>query len=267
MPISPDAGRGRPRIGLALSGGAARAAAHIGVLEVLETGGVGIGALSGTSGGALIAALYASGRFGAAQLIEEVERTRWRHVVRPAWPVRGLFDSGAIGRFIEQKLGPLSFSDLRIPLAVLCTNLRTGRKVVLTEGPLAPAVQASCSLPVFFTPTTVNGMSLVDGGYVSQIPIRAAREVLGAETVIGVDVNFRAEEDLGTPTNVFSIAAQLAALWARRNAEEEAPLSDAMIRVDARGIGLTDLNKAGELIERGRAAAKEFLDFSPRFRP
>ena len=247
------------RIGLALSGGAARAIAHLGVLEAFEEAGIPVGAISGTSGGSLIGALYASGKFSTHQLIEEVMGLHWWGVLRPAWPKRGLLNSQSIKDYLLNKLGPISFSDLKIPFAALACDLRTGQKVVLTEGPLAPAVQASCSLPVFFTPTWMNGRQLVDGGYVSQIPIRVAREVLKADFVIGVDVNYRAAESTRPPTNLILIAVQLAAMWARKNADLEAPFADTMIQVDVRGIGLTDLHKANDLLERGKKAAQEVI--------
>jgi NTE family protein len=249
----------RETLSLALSGGVARSVAHLGVLEVFEQSGILIDAVAGTSAGALVGALYASGRFRIDQLIEHVLRIRWRDVIRPAWPYRGLIDSRMIARFVTDQVGPISFSDLAKPFAVAACDLQTGQKVVLSEGPLAPAVAASCSLPVFFTPTELDGRHYVDGGYVSQIPIRAARDHLGARTVVGVDVNFRADEDLPPPGNWFKIAVHLAALLARRNAVEECSYADAMVRVDVRGISLIDLEKAPELLDRGRVAARDCL--------
>jgi NTE family protein len=246
-------------LGVALSGGAARAVAHLGVLEVLQQAGLSIDAVVGTSAGALVGALYASGRFSVAQLIEHVLRIRWRDIVRPAWPYRGLIDSRTIARFVTDQLGSATFSDLAVPFAAVACDLQSGQKVVLSEGPLAPAIAASCSLPVFFTPTEWNGRHLVDGGYVSQIPIRAVRDRFGARTVIGVDVNYRGDEDLPTPGNWFKIAVHLAALLARRNAVEECSYADAMVRVDVRGISLIDLEKAPELLDRGREAARDYL--------
>lgn len=99
----------------------------------------------------------------------------------------------------------------------------------------------------------------MDGGYVSQIPIRVAREVLKADYVIGVDVNYRAAESTRLPTNLILIAVHLAAMWARKNADLEAPFADAMIQVDVRGIGLTDLHRATDLLERGKKAAQKAI--------
>lgn len=246
-------------IGLALGGGAARALAHLGVLEALEEAGIPIGAIAGTSGGSLVGALYASKKYRIDQLIEEVLDLRWWDWVRLSRSKEGLMDSHRIGRFLVKRLGPISFSDLAIPFAAVACDLQTGQKVVIREGPLAPAVQASCSLPVVFTPTVINHRRLVDGGYVSQIPVQAARENLKADRVIGVDVNYRACETARPPNNILQIAIHLASLWARKNADEEGRHADIMIRVDARGIGLSELRKAKDLIERGREATRESL--------
>jgi NTE family protein len=248
-----------PKIGLALGGGMVRALAHLGVLETLEKAGVPIGAISGTSGGSLVGAFYATGKYPVDRLIELVLSLGWRDWIRPSWSPEGLMDSRRIGQFVTERLGPIAFQDLAISFAAVACDLTTGSKVVLSDGPLAPAIQASCSLPVLFTPTVLNGQRLVDGGYVSQIPVLAAQEVLKGERVIGVDVNFRASETARPPRHLLGIAIHMASLWARKNADEESRRADIMIRVDARGIGLTDFRKTRELIERGRRAAQESL--------
>jgi predicted acylesterase/phospholipase RssA len=105
----------------------------------------------------------------------------------------------------------------------------------------------------------------VDGGYVSQIPVLAAKQDLRADRVVGVDVNFRASETAKPPKNLVGIAIHMAALWARKNAEEEIRHADAIVRVDARGIGLTDFSKVPEMINRGRAAGEEVLPILTRW--
>lgn len=254
MTLSPT-----PGIGLALGGGAVRSVAHLGVLEVFESAGIPIKAIAGTSSGSLIGALYASRKYRIEQLIDQVLELHWWNMVRPARSKQGLLDSQAIARFLVKKLGPISFSDLPIRFVAVACDLQSGHKVILREGPLALSVQASCSLPVVFTPTVLNGRRLVDGGYVSQIPIRAVRGALTSGKVVGVDVNYRAIESVKPPDNIFLIAIHLASLWARKNADEECQYADAMVRVDVRGIGLTELRKAEDLIERGRKAAQESL--------
>jgi NTE family protein len=158
----------------------------------------------------------------------------------------------------------MSFDQTAIPLALVATDMRTGKKVVLKEGPVAPAVQASCSLPVVFKPTPYGDRLLIDGGYVSQIPVLAAKEDLGADFVIAVDVNYGGMEGVGMPRNMIQIAIHLASLWARKNAEEEGRLADCLVRVNVSGIGLTDLRQRRELLKRGRNAAQSSLPWLER---
>jgi NTE family protein len=153
----------------------------------------------------------------------------------------------------------MAFEDLNIPMAVVASDLRTGDKVVINQGSVARAVQASCSLPVIFTPTSLNGRILVDGGYVSQLPVLAVKENLGAKFVIGVDVNCNVAETARLD-NLFQIGTHFVALFARRNAFMERQFADVMIEIDSRDISLLDLDKADLLMERGRQATQAKLD-------
>jgi len=247
------------KIGIALSGGAARSIAHIGVLDVLNQNGIPIHVISGTSGGALVAALYASGRKSLEEMLRQAAGISWRRLTRPILSRRGFLSSEQIGRFVRERIGDTTFEQMSIPMAVVATDLLTGEKVVLREGSVASAVQASCSLPIIFKPTVRDHRLLIDGGYVSQLPVRVAKEVLGADFVIGVDVNYGGMEGIGIPNNMIQIAVRLASLWARKNAQEEAGEADCLIQVDVRGIGLTDLRQARELVKRGRLAAESSI--------
>jgi len=253
-------GKNRDRVvGIALSGGAARCIGQIGVLEVLEKAGIEVDAIAGTSGGRFVGALYASGRVSIPEMKRLARGIKWRHVVRPNLPKQGLISSEKIYRYVRDILNDMTFEDLKIPLAVVASDLRNGDKVVISQGSVARAVQASCSLPVIFTPTSLNGRILVDGGYVSQLPVLAAKENLGAKFVIGVDVNCNKVETARLD-NLFQIGTHFIALFARRNAFVERQFADVMIDVDARGVSLLDLDKADLLMERGRQAAQAKLD-------
>jgi NTE family protein len=246
-----------PGIGLALSGGAARGIAHIAVLDVLEQDGVPIHGIAGTSSGSIVGALYCAG-----MPVSEIQRillnTRWKDVLKFTVPRTGLISSEGIFEFMEDILPVKKFSALPLPFAAVATDLRTGEKVTITTGSVAKAVQASCSLPVIFTPTDINRKTLVDGGVSSQIPVRTVRNELGLRKVIAVNVNHKASE-LEQFDNIVKIAAHLSALWASRNAREEEKLADVVIQVNARGIPLYDLSKSTELLKRGKKAAEEKL--------
>jgi NTE family protein len=179
-------------VALALSGGAARSAGHVGVLCALADAKVPIAGLVGTSGGAFVGALFASGRYSTEELDRIGRGLRWHDVVAPALSLRGLFASERVGAMLRHLIGRVGFNDLRYPFAAVACDIRTGEKVVLAEGEVALAVQASCSLPVFFTPTVVGGRLLVDGGALGQLPFKYVTISRGVSLV--VDVNYRAVE-------------------------------------------------------------------------
>ena len=246
-------------VGLALSGGAARCIAQIGVLQVLEREEIKISAISGTSGGSLVGALYASGEVDVYEMEKMARAIKWRKVLKPTVPRMGLISSEKLYHFVKEMIRDRTFEDLPIPLAVVASDLRNGEKVVLNSGSVARAVQASCSLPVIFTPARINGRLLVDGGASSQLPVLTAKEVLGAEFVIGVDVNCNNLESVKLK-NMFQIGVHFVSLFARRNAMLEKAYADLVIEVDSHGISLYDLDKAHLLIERGRMAAERKID-------
>lgn len=249
---------GRPRVGLALGGGAARCIAHVGVLEALSEAGVPIDAISGTSGGSLVGALYASGLVGLPQLRRMALEMRWRNVILPTIPRMGLISSARISRYVRRVIGDPSFEEMKLPLAAVACDLRTGERVVLTTGPVSRAVQASCSLPVVFTPTQIDGHLLVDGWMISQIPVRAAREHLGADLVIAVDVN-RDPASGSRLNNFVRIGVHLASLFARRYSLIERQEADVVIEVDTSDVSLHELEKARLLLARGREAVERKL--------
>jgi NTE family protein len=183
-------------------------------------------------------------------------KTKWNSIFRFTVPKMGLISSDGLSAFIKDILPVKKFSEFKIPFAAVATDLKTGEKVSITSGSIAKAVQASCSLPVIFTPTKVGGKLLVDGGVASQIPVRTAREELGASIVIAVDVNYRSLES-NRYDNLLKIAAHLSMIMAARNAREEERFADIVIPVNAKGIALYDLAKGQELLRRGRKAAEE----------
>ncbi len=231
--------------------------AHITVLEMLEMEGIPIHVIAGTSAGSVVGALYCAG-----MPLTEIKRillnAKWKDIFQFTVPKLGLISSEGIYRFLEEILPVKKFSSLLFPFAAVATDLHTGEKITITSGSVARAVQASCSLPVIFTPTVINRKSLVDGGVSSQIPVRSVREELGATRVIAVNVNYRALE-MDQFDNMLKIAAHLSALWASRNAREEEKLADVVVQVNASGIPLYDLSKAKELLRRGEKAAAEAM--------
>lgn len=181
--------RARPRLGVAFGGGTARGLAHIGALKVLEAEGAPPRALAGTSYGAIIAALYALGM--PALELEKLVREQntgeiWLQGLDFGLHRGSLIHGRRLARWLDRKFFfGATFADLQVPLVVACTDLSTGRLVVLDEGPISLAVQASCSLPGLFAPVRRDGRVLIDGGFVQTVPFRALA-ALEPDLVIGL---------------------------------------------------------------------------------
>ena len=177
----------RSKIGLALGSGAARGLAHIGVLKVFETESLPVDAIAGTSIGAFIGALYAAG-VSIAQIEEVARDVDWRHLARlidPVLPTSGLLDGRKMEKFMAELLPVRTFEELRIPLAVITTDVETGEELVIRKGDLQKALRAAIAFPGIFTPVSFAGRFLVDGGLCNPVPVDAAR-ALGVDKVIGV---------------------------------------------------------------------------------
>ena len=180
----------KPRVGLALSGGGPRGLAHVGVLRVLEREGIPLDILAGTSMGGIIAAGYAAGLSPEDLEKEALATARIRRLLRlidPGLPEAGLMRGQRLQAYFEEILGPLTFADLKISLALVAVDLNAQREVILNEGPLSLALRATISVPGLFTPVEIDGQRLVDGGVLDNLPIDAAQH-LGADVVIAVDV-------------------------------------------------------------------------------
>ena len=173
-----EAGSGAA-VGVALGGGAARGVAHVGALKALDAAGVRVAGVAGTSYGAVIAALYALG--SPALEIERTVRAQdvaelWRQALDFGLHEGGLVRGRRLSSWLDRKffMGA-TFADVRVPLAIACTDLATGRLRVLRSGAIADAVRASCALPGVFAPVRLGDEVLIDGGLVETVPFRAFR--------------------------------------------------------------------------------------------
>jgi NTE family protein len=180
----------RKIVGLALGGGAARGLAHIGVLEILQKENIPIDMIAGTSAGALVGAIYAQGKSPDLIKNEALSMDR-RSVVRLldlTLPRTGLIGGRRLHNFLRKTVGgEIQFSDLKIPVAVVATDIITGEEVVIKEGSVLEAVRASIAIPIVFTIAKWQGRYLVDGELVDPVPVKVARE-MGADVVIAVNV-------------------------------------------------------------------------------
>ncbi len=175
--------------GLALGSGSARGWAHIGVIQALAKAGIQIDYVAGTSIGAVVGAVYASGNIESLE--DVVLQLDWKQIVYffdVVFPKSGLIDGNKIADFIRSHVKERNIEDLPLPFCVVSTDLATGAEVVIREGDIIEAVRASISVPGIFTPVQKDDMVLVDGGLVNPIPVSAVRE-MGADFVIAVNLN------------------------------------------------------------------------------
>ncbi|OMG66018.1 hypothetical protein AUR61_003775 [Stutzerimonas balearica] len=280
-----------PRTGLVLSGGAARGLAHIGVLKALEEQGVRIDAIAGTSMGAVIGGLYASG-YTVAELEQLARTLDWRQVLsddppRPDVPFRrkqddrdflvkrklSFRDDGSLGLplgviqgqnlalLLERLLVHVSdtrdFDRLPIPFRAVATDIANDQKVIFRSGHLPQAIRASMSIPAVFAPVEIEGRLLVDGGMVDNIPMDVARD-MGVDRLIVVDIGtpLMPRDELLTVVDVLN---QSITMMTRRNSEAQLATlrgEDLLIQPPLAAYGSTDFGSTEQLMDAGYRATR-----------
>lgn len=246
----------RPGVALALGGGFARGFAHLGVLQVFEQHHIEISHIAGTSVGSILGAAYASGA-PLALIMATCRTLRFRDIAR--WHVSrlGLASNHRLADLIERVFESRRFEDLRIPMAVVATNLNSGEPVVFTEGNLIDPIRASCAFPGIFEPVEIGTRWLVDGGLTAPVPTLAARQ-LGARYVVGVSVGI-SDGHSGKPSNVFQVVSRSVCAAQKHQLELWERHADLVIRPDVQSVKWDDFHRADEAIEAGRVAALQAL--------
>ncbi|KLV06297.1 hypothetical protein ABT56_09355 [Photobacterium aquae] len=288
----------RPKIGVVLGGGGAKGAAHVGVLKALEELHIPVDYIAGTSMGAYVGGLYATGM--SADEIESlltsvdwergyqdrVERSDRRvrekqqedrfqiksEIGFDWWELkapRGIVQGQTMGEILRTTSGNLpvfdSFDDLVIPFRAVATDIETLKPVVLDRGDLAEAMQASMSIPGLLPPMNLQGRLLVDGGITNNLPVDVVR-AMGADIVIAVDISndFKSRDEL---SNYFAVMDQLTDFMVRDNSKRQIALlkgGDLLIRPAIQGINTADFAKMPEAFERGyQATMSEALTLAP----
>jgi NTE family protein len=244
-----------PRIGLALGGGAARGFAHIGVIQVLEEAGIRPDLVVGTSAGSLVAALYATGKTGAeletvALTMDEGAITDW------AFPTRGLLRGEALARFVREHTGGLGIEQMRRPLGIVAADLDSGGAILFQRGDTGTAVRASSAVPAVFQPVKIGGREYVDGGLVSPVPVRFARQ-MGAELVIAVDIS--SPPDGNATGDVMKMLLQTFAIMGKSINQFELRDADVVLRPPLVGVSSADFTSRVRAIRSGRETALAML--------
>lgn len=246
-----------PRVGLALGGGAARGFAHIGVIQVLEEAGIRPSLVVGTSAGSLVAAFYASGKSGAQlqQLAETMEEATFTDWTLPIFS-RGLLRGEALARYVSTQVNGRLIENMPLPLGIVATDLNSGLGVLFQKGDAATAVRASSAVPALFQPVKITGREYVDGGLVSPVPVRYAKQ-MGAELVIAVDISNAPEGNAAGDT--LQILMQTFSIMGKSINNFELREADIVVRPLLLGVGSADFSARRRSIEAGRVAMLAML--------
>ena len=254
-PVKPPVVKRAPRIGLALGGGAARGFAHIGVLQVLEERGIRPDLVVGTSAGSVVATLYAAGHTPSelgrmAMTLNESQITDW------VFPGRSVLKGEALARFVRDLVDNRPIESMKVPLGIVAADLQSGEPILFRRGDPGMAVRASSAVPAIFEPVRIGGREYIDGGAVSPVPVRFARQ-MGAEVVIAVDISAIPE---GQPTRrATDILLQTFSIMGKSLGQYETREADVVIRPKLAGVGSAEFAARRLSILAGREATLEVL--------
>lgn len=274
----------KPKIGVVLSGGGAKGLAHIGVLKVLEEAGVKVDYIGGTSMGAIVGGLYASG-YNARQLDsifnvvdsdallqDYIPRTSKNFFEKrndevyaltlpfnkfrvgvPTALSKGLYNYNLLSRLTSHVRHERDFSKLPIPFVCIATDIETGEEIVLKQGVLPQAILASGAFPSLYTPIEINGRLLIDGGVTNNYPIEEVKK-MGADIIIGVDVQdgLKDRDNLGGASGVL---VQITNFNMIEKMEAKRNQTDIYIKPDIKGFSVISFDQGHQIIKKGEEAA------------
>ncbi|MBM6500522.1 patatin-like phospholipase family protein [Flavobacterium macrobrachii] len=279
----------RKKIGLVLSGGGAKGFAHIGVLKVLEQAGVKIDYIGGTSMGAVVGGLYASG-YSATQIDSIFHNTNFDELLQDYIPrssksfyeklndekyaislpfnkfkigipvalSKGMYNYNMLAKLTHNVRHIRNFNQLPIPFICVATDIETGKEVLLRKGYLAQAMMASSAFPSLFSPVEIDGKILIDGGVTNNYPAEELRK-MGAEIIIGVDVqdDLKDRESLKDATRIL---VQITNLEMINKMKEKTKITDIYIKPDISNYGVISFDEGKEIIKKGEEAAFAVYD-------
>ncbi len=275
-----------PKIGLVLSGGGAKGLAHIGVLKVIDSLNIKIDYIGGTSMGAIIGGLYASGYSGKeieyAFSQMDVDKLIQDYVPRsskgfnqkrndelyllslpfkkfkissPRGLSKGMYNFNTLSRLTYHVRDIKDFSKLPIPFFCVATNIETGEEVLLKQGTLAQAMIASGALPTLYNPIEMEGKLLIDGGVKNNYPVEELRR-LGLDVIIGVDVQDGLKNRMELQS-VTSVLMQISNFNTIEKMKEKIQLTDVYIKPDVKGLTVLSFDKSNTIIKKGEEAANK----------
>ncbi len=244
--------RKQPAIGLALSGGSTLGIAHIGALKALAEHGIPVHAISGTSAGSLVAALYAFG-IPIEQMTAITKDMKWRRLARFARSRMGWASNRGIGALIEQLLGNILIEDAHIPLAIIATNIETGKKRIFQTGSVLEAVRASTSIPGIFTPVELDDGLYVDGGLSENLPLSPLKD-MGADILVGINLSTRSKTF--RPTNVSHVIKRSVAILSEHQGRASREQAHVLIEPQLNEFSASSFADADRILQAGYEATE-----------
>ena len=263
------------RLGIALGGGGARGIANIGVLKVLDEMDIHPTVVSGTSFGSIVGAFYCSG-YSWRNIVRIEKKIKWIKMVDVSLQ-GGIMKGEALGRVLSDYL-PATFEELEKPLSVVATNLESGKRVTLSSGDLIKSIRASACFPGIFQPVELNGMTLIDGGMVDNVPLSALKS-FDVDATIAVNVNapldysvieedeshwwsrLRKKAGLKRATLPFDILLKALDIMLIEITENNIATAkpDLHIHADLSGIRIHNFDKFDKILKIGEKAARNTL--------
>ncbi len=249
----------KPKIALVLGGGAARGFAHVGVIRQLEHEKIPIDMIVGTSVGSLIGAIYANdlNSFELEWTAFALEKDDvFDYAILSVFTGMGLAKGDKLEEFLKKKVSVLNIENLKLPFAVVATDLNRGTRVVLDRGSVARAVHASSAIPGVFTPVDYQGRLLVDGGLIDNIPIAVAREK-GADIVIAVDISENVTNF--NITNPIDVLLQSVNVMFNQNVQYKKKNADILISPQIGDVGMLDFTQKKRCMQAGIEATRQAM--------
>ncbi len=247
--LAPNASR--PKVGLALGGGFARGIAHIGILRALQQNNIPIDCIAGTSVGALIATLYAA---GTPLDVMERQAAETSFSDFGKWTVSwlGFATNARLGDYLHRANPVQQFDELKIPLAIVATDLGSGEPVYFTKGEVVPPLRGSCAYPGLFLPVEHEGRVLVDGFLASPVPVHAVKQ-LGADIVLAVYLD--SADNNEKPDNLIGVVGRSFAIMQRHANKLWRNQADVILEPKVDSFAWDDFSRTADLMRAGEAAA------------
>lgn len=248
----------KKKIGLSFSGGGARAVAHIGIIKALRENGIEADHVAGTSGGAVVGALYAAG-ISVEEMMDFAAQGKLSRLFQAKLPTRGLTSLDFLENLLDQYITADTFEALDIPLTVMTSNLNTGRATPISSGPLYTAVMASCAIPLMFKPIEIENELYADGGIFDNMPVSPLLDK--CDILIGANLMPIVPMEREKLNSVFSISMRTFDMVVAHNSQINFPLCDIVIEpTKAHNYGIFNFSATKELFDIGYEEAMSKME-------